>query len=225
MNWKVRHAGSPKVIDGMTLQQVITGLIEGKWETTDEVMGPGETKWTPIENHPQLAAIAEEVEPRPEPHHDEESHLDMNALIDVCLVLLIFFILTISISVLQSRIDAADVSEDAKGQVVVTQEKVDQTMIKMAVKVSGDKQLISVENKTVLTIAMPPPPGEGKSEGRDELSEKIGEIESALKRYVGTTSKTQLLLDVDPKVPHGTCVHILAAAKRAGMKKVSRVVP
>lgn len=203
MTWKVRHEGSPKSVEGLTLQQIVTGLQEGQWEVTDEVTGPGDPKWMAIENHPQLAEIAAEIEPRPTGHHDEETHLDMNALIDVCLVLLIFFILTISISVLQSRIDAADVSQDEKGQIVITEDKVDQTMIKSAARMENGQPVITVEGKPVEEEA----------------------VELALRNYVRGTSKTQLLLDVDPKVPHGTTVQILAAAKRAGIKKVSRVVP
>jgi len=203
MSWKVRHEGSPKFVEGLTLQQIVTGLQEGQWEVTDEVMGPGEGKWTAIENHPQLAEIAIDIEPRPDGRHEEETHLDMTALIDVCLVLLIFFILTISISVLQSRIDAANVSQDEKGQLVETEEKLDQTHIKAAARLENGKPVIIVEGKPV-------------EEERVEL---------ALRNYVRGTSKTLLLLDVDPKVPHGTTVQILAAAKRAGIKKVSRVVP
>lgn len=203
MSWKIRHEGSPKLVEGLTLQQIVNGLLEGQWEVTDEVMAPGESKWTAIENHPQLAEIAADVEPRVEGHHEEETSLDMTALIDVCLVLLIFFILTVSISVLQSRIDAADVSQDEKGQLVVSEDKVDQTMIKSAAHMENGKPVITVEGKPVEEEA----------------------VELALRNYVRGTSKTILLLDVDPKVPHGTTVQILAAAKRAGIKKVARVVP
>ncbi len=54
---------------------------------TDEVIGPGETQWIAIEDHPKLAEIVEEME-APVTVHEEDSGLDLNALIDVCLVLL-----------------------------------------------------------------------------------------------------------------------------------------
>src|SRR5260370_39502810 len=94
MTWQVRHQGSPRSVSGLSLEEIAAGLADGAWEATDEVKGPGEAIWQAIENHPQLAALAEELEPPPHRRRDEGTHLDMNALIDVCLVLLIFFILT-----------------------------------------------------------------------------------------------------------------------------------
>ena len=70
------------------------GLRDGAWEPTDEVMGPGDRAWVAIENHPQFADVVADLEPPPPHGHPDETHLDMNALIDVCLVLLSFFILT-----------------------------------------------------------------------------------------------------------------------------------
>src|SRR3954463_1783889 len=108
--WKIRHEGSPRSLD-MTLDQVRQGLVDGHWEGTDEVMGPGETEWVAIENHPQLEELASEIEPPPPPHYDDETRLDMTALIDVCLVLLVFFILTTTVAALSVRIEAPGVEE------------------------------------------------------------------------------------------------------------------
>ena len=94
MAWQVRHEGSPRVVRNLSLQQIVDGLRDGLWETTDEVQGPGEARFRPIEAHPQLSEIAQDLEAPPRRLHQEPTSLDMNALIDVCLVLLIFFILT-----------------------------------------------------------------------------------------------------------------------------------
>src|SRR5262245_38710805 len=94
MPWQLRHQGSPQAVTGLSLQQIAEGLRDGLWETTDEVMCPSDQVWQAIENHPALAELAEEIEAPPPLHRDEGTHLDFNALIDVCLVLLIFFILT-----------------------------------------------------------------------------------------------------------------------------------
>ncbi|MSQ97480.1 MAG: hypothetical protein EXR98_23405 [Gemmataceae bacterium] len=70
------------------------GLPDGLWETTDEVLGPCDTDWRSIDLHPQLMEIAEELaEPSPV-RHEEASSVDMNALIDVCLVPLIYYMAT-----------------------------------------------------------------------------------------------------------------------------------
>src|SRR5262249_38263520 len=97
MSWKIRHEGSPQART-TTLDQIVQGLRDGVWEPTDEVQGPGEKAGTAIESHPQFAELAEELQ-GPRPQHDEEERVDMNALIDVCLVLLIFFMMTTTYAV------------------------------------------------------------------------------------------------------------------------------
>ncbi len=201
--WKVRHQGSPSALGDLTLAQVAEGLVDGRWEPTDEVMGPTDDEWVPIEIHPQLEAIAAELEPPPPRHYDDETRLDMNALIDVCLVLLIFFILTTSYAVLQKRLEAPGVSGDKGGPAIVTKDKVDQQMIRATVRMEDGKPVYKVEDRVV---------------DKDNL-------EAELRRFVRATSKTQLLFEHDDDAPQGAVVAVLDAAKGAGMEKVSLVVP
>ncbi|HLI63508.1 MAG TPA: biopolymer transporter ExbD, partial [Terriglobales bacterium] len=178
--WKVRHQGSPSALGDLTLTQVAEGLADGRWEPTDEVMGPDDKDWVPIENHPQLEEIAADLEPPPPRHYDDETRLDMNALIDVCLVLLIFFILTTSYAVLQKRMEAPGVSGDKVGPPVLSKEKVEQQMIYVIVRMEDGKPVIQVENQTVDPEHLGP----------------------ELRRYVKATNKTQMLLEIDDEVPH-----------------------
>lgn len=201
--WKVRHQGSPTALSDLTLAQVAEGLADGRWEPTDEVMGPNDSSWVPIESHPQLADIAAELEPPPPRVYDDETRLDMNALIDVCLVLLIFFILTTSYAVLQKRLEAPGVTADKLGPAVVTTEKVKEQMIRVAVTMEGGKPVIRVEDHTVDADQLP----------------------SELRRYGNATKKTQLLLEHDDDVPQRAVVTVIDAAKIAGLEKVSQVVP
>jgi biopolymer transport protein ExbD len=200
--WKVRHQGSPSALGDLTLPQVAEGLADGRWEPTDEVMGPADKDWVPIESHPQLEAVAAELEPPPPRHYDDETRLDMNALIDVCLVLLIFFILTTTYAVLQKRMEAPGVSKDNPGPAVVTKEQVEQQMIHVIVRMEGDKPAIQVEKQSV----------------------DLDNLASELSRYVRATRKTQLLLELDDEVPHRINIEVMDAAKKAGMEKVRRVV-
>src|SRR5713101_5012228 len=110
MSWKIRHEGSPRALEGLTLTQVVEGLQDGLWEVTDEVMGPQDEQWVAIESHPQLAEVALDLEPPPR-HQEDETRLDMNPLIDVALVLLIFFILTTSYAALQKVLDMPGMSD------------------------------------------------------------------------------------------------------------------
>jgi biopolymer transport protein ExbD len=203
MNWKVRHEGSPVALSDMTLAQVAQGLADGRWEPTDEVMGPDDAAWVPIESHPQLAEIAAELEPPPPRHYDDETRLDMNALIDVCLVLLIFFILTTSYAVIQKQLEAPGVTDKEAGPAVITKEQVTQQMIVVSVKMENDKPVIRVEDKVV----------------------EPDRLESELRGFVGSTRKTQLLLDIADDVPQRSVVEVLDAAKGAGMEKIRQLMP
>lgn len=201
--WKVRHQGSPTERGDLSLAQVAEGLMDGRWEPTDEVMGPDDTDWVSIEGHPQFEEIAAELEPPPPRHYDDETRLDMNALIDVCLVLLIFFILTTSYAVMQKRMEAAGVSNDKAGPPVITKEKVEQQMIRVSVRMEDGKPVYKVEDEVV----------------------NPDNLQSELRRYVKATSKTQLLFEHDYDVPHSAVVAVQDAAKVAGMEKISLVLP
>jgi biopolymer transport protein ExbD len=201
--WKVRHQGSPSALRELSLAQVAEGLADGRWEPTDEVMGPDDKDWVPIEIHPQLEAIAAELEPPPPRHYDDETRLDMNALIDVCLVLLIFFILTTSYAVMQKRMEAAGVSGDKAGPPVITPEKVEQQMIRVSVRMEDGKPVYKVEDQVV----------------------DPDNLQAELRKYVKQTSKTQLLFEHDYDVPHGAVIAVQDAAKLAGMEKISLVLP
>jgi biopolymer transport protein ExbD len=201
--WKVRHQGSPAALGDLTLAQVAEGLADGRWEPTDEVMGPNDPAWVSIEDHPQLAEIAADLEPPPPRVYDDETRLDMNALIDVCLVLLIFFILTTSYAVLQKRLEAPGVTANRLGPAVVTKEKVEQQMISVSVKMEDGRPVTRVEDRVV----------------------NLEQLESELRNFSNATHKTQLWLELDDDVPHRAEVAVIDAAKGAGLEKVNFVVP
>ncbi len=204
MTWKVRHEGSPSAVEGLTLQQVAQGLLDGQWEPTDEVMGPEDERWVAIENHPQLSELAAELEPPPAKVYDDETRLDMTALIDVCLVLLVFFILTTSYAALQRLIEAPAMAADKLQKLkTVTPQQVKELMVKVEVRMEGDAPVIKVEGEPV---------------SKDQL-------QTVLSRFVSDKRKTELLIDNTPRVPHGTIVGIQDAAAGAGFTKVHILVP
>src|SRR5262245_34255329 len=92
--WSVRHAGSSESVDGLTSEDVLDGGKEEIWDPTDEIMGPDDPDWGPLDQHPVFAQAMADYEPSPPKHPVDETRLDMNPLIDVALVLLIFFMLT-----------------------------------------------------------------------------------------------------------------------------------
>jgi biopolymer transport protein ExbD len=198
MSWKIRHEGSPKAVENLTLDQIIEGLQDGLWEVTDEVMGPTDTEWVAIENHPKLEEIAIDVEP-PQPKRDvDESRLDMTPLIDVCLVLLIFMVLTISYGAIQKQLDAAQVAaEGPKGQLRQVKDSVaKQTMIIVKATMENDKPVIRVEDKVVPEEAL------------------AGELRLL------TSRKPELLIEWGPGVRRKTIVVIQDAAAAAQIQKI-----
>jgi biopolymer transport protein ExbD len=202
MTWKVRHEGSPKAVEVPTAQQVAQGLAEGMWEPSDEVMGPEDPAWVPLEAHPTFAEVAAEVEPPPPRHYDDETHLDMNALIDVCLVLLIFFIMTTTYAAMQTRIDAADINQNPEGIPVVAPKEVSEQMIHVQVKLEDGQPVFFVEKKKV---------------PKDNLRAELGRAKSG-------TARNILLLEVEPKVPHSESVYVQDCAF-GSFNKVLRLLP
>jgi biopolymer transport protein ExbD len=204
MTWRIRHQGSPKSIEGLTLAEIVEGLQDGLWEPTDEVMGPDDVTWTSIENHPQLADVAADIDPMPPAYHEDETRLDMTPLIDVTLVLLIFFILTTSYAALQKMLDAPTGSSDKpQGPPVWSLDDVKKFTIMVQVRNEGGDAVIKVEGQEVRP---------------DELLDTLGQ-------YVRETRKTELFLDYSADVPYGVIVSILDAAKGARITRVHNLAP
>ena len=201
MTWKVRQEGSPQVRDDLTTGQILAGLEEGEWSPTDEVRGPGDRDWAHFEDHPAFAdAVA--LEPFPS-HVDDETHVDMTPLIDVVMVLLVFFILLFTYSVLEKRLEAPNASSAHAGPAIITRQEVKEQMIQVTLRRDDGRTLYRVEDKEV---------------PKDQL-------EAALRSYVRKDNRTTLLLDADPDVPHGDTVYVEDKARGAGMERVLLLAP
>lgn len=209
MSWQLRHSGSPKALKGLSLAQVVEGLRDGKWDVTDEILAPGEERWQAIENHPQTAEIAEEIEAPPPRRHDEPTSLDMNALIDVCLVLLIFFILTTSyITMVQKVVPLPGVKADeSKAVKVVRPEDVKKYMVRVqAYQDSAGKPVVKIENVTADV-------GAGGLIDPDKVREALGP------HVRGDERKTQMLLDAR-ELSWDNVIRLQDGARAAGIQQV-----
>lgn len=203
MSYKIRHEGSPRSIEDLTPAEVVEGLQEGLWEPTDEIMGPQDSTWVPIESHPQFAEVALELEPPPPKVHEDETTLDMNPLIDVTMVLLIFFMLTTSYAALQKILDMPGSSpRDKAGPAVISQQKAAETLIKV--------EALQVQGKPVIRI-------EGREVPRHQLLPELS-------RFVKETRKSEILLDAAGDVDWETVIAIQDAAKGARIDKVRFLV-
>jgi biopolymer transport protein ExbD len=213
MAWQLRHEGSPRVIKNLSLPQIADGLRDATWEATDEVLGPGEERWQAIENHPQLAELAEELEAPPPPRHPDATHLDMNALIDVCLVLLIFFILTTSYANMVQKVVPVPVSraEGTKAR-MVRAEDVKARMIRLHASLDKTgKPVIRVENQTVNVL------------GADDKID-LDKLQDAFKPYTrGEDRKTEVIMEARD-VTWETVIQIQDAARAAGVQTIHHLM-
>ncbi|MFQ3593123.1 MAG: biopolymer transporter ExbD [Gemmataceae bacterium] len=201
MKWKVRHQGSPEAVE-RSLETLTDELADGVWETTDEIQEPDSSQWVAFENHPAFEEMCEELEAPPKPAAEGEAHLDFNALIDVTMVLLIFFILTTTVAALQKRIEAPTADKGKKGITVLTKEKAEATTILLKVSVENGEPVVMLQGRKI------------------SLDGLAGQIRAEV-----TPQKTTLLLDHDDFVSQDVVVQIISAAKAAGLDRVQLVVP
>jgi biopolymer transport protein ExbD len=127
----------------------------------------------------------------------------MTPLIDVCLVLLVFFIMTATVAALQTRLDAPTVSNEKTKVAVVTEKEVAEQMIVVKATMEDGEPVIRVEGDVVDLNKL--------------LRELIG--------YRKSSGKTTLLLEHDDEVPQDTVVQILDRAKEADIHRVRLLVP
>jgi biopolymer transport protein ExbD len=209
MPWRFRREGATQERPDLTLEQIAAGLRDGKIEATDEVLGPGDTEWQAIENHPALAELAEELEAPLPRVHEEPTSLDMNPLIDVCLVLLVFFILTTSYAAAVLKvIPLQSAGEGAKGPRVIKAEEAKKRMVEVeALTGPSGRLVVRIEGQSRDVVD-----AEGKLDGK--------KLQTVIKEYTkGAHRKTEMLLKYRG-VDWGTIVTLQDNAKAAGILNV-----
>lgn len=192
--WQVRKEGSTEVYALPTSAEVVVAMRDGNFVPADEVKGPGDTAFQPLETHPVFAEAAQDVEPPPGEETDD-THLDMNPLIDVCLVLLIFFILTITYASLERAIEVPEDTPDEKGAKQIELKDIKDRVFMVVVKMDGEKPVVRIGT-----------PGALKEVPRNGVFKEIETI-------VNTTGRKEMILDIDKDVPWGVETEVLDAAK------------
>jgi biopolymer transport protein ExbD len=202
MSFSVRHEGSPKWVTDQSAADVAAGLRDGRWEPTDEVWGVGEDGWVALAEHPRFAEAAAEFTPPPRKHHPDETRLDMNPLIDVALVLLIFFILTTTYETIRKVLDLPGATAQTPGRIrEVRPEDAKKLMIMVTVRQEAGQPVIKVEDRKVA----------------------VDDLKSTLARAVAESKKSTVLLDADPNVDYGVVMAVMDAARGAGVARTLMV--
>lgn len=201
MAWHIRHEGSPQATQVETAQAVIDGIRDGYWTPEDEVRQDGEQAWMHIETHPQFAEAVSEWEPEKPLPPEEETRLDMNPLIDVALVLLIFFILTTAYDELRKKLPPpAGVPEESNRG--VSEGELKQAAFSVKVIKDGDRAIFKLEGVEVAPA----------------------DLQKAMEDEMKKSGRTKLAIEVDPKVTYDAFVKVNDAATGANITEVIRVV-
>src|SRR5262249_1446231 len=150
----------------------------------DEVKGPTDTEWQSLEQHPVFAEVAANIEPPPQETADE-THLDMNPLIDVCLVLLIFFILTITYASLERALNIPEDAPEDKGTSHVEIDQIQDKVFIVTVKMDGEKPVIKI----------------GVKGNMKEVP--LARIHIEMRDLINETGRKEMVLDIDNFVPWG----------------------
>lgn len=200
ITWKVRHQGSPESLDSLTDEQIVEGVQEGNWEPTDEVRGPGESDWQPLETHPHFAEAMADLDPPFAPPHPDETRLDMNPLIDVALVLLIFFILTTTYEELRKMFPAPPASNEEVKQ-KIGDAALREVTIRVTAKQEKGSTVIRVENEVVPET----------------------ELQKKLIAWKEKTGQSKLAVEIDKNVPWRAFMAIQDAAAGAKIQETIRI--
>jgi biopolymer transport protein ExbD len=202
MAWSIRHQGSLRAVRGLSLAQVVEGLKDETWDSTDEVLGPADRRWTAIENHPHLEQIAFDIDQArsqvvTEDDADEQ-RIDMNSLIDVCLVLLVFFILATTLVVMEKVLDIPRNRADIP---TISPKAIDQSCIYLKAYKQDGKTIIEINQRHV----------------------PVEDLQLHLERARRETQRADLVLDATG-VEWETVVSIIDAAGGAGVRRVQFLV-
>jgi len=190
-NWQVRQEGTTTPTVVPSANDVLGGVRDGVWLGSDEVLGPGEARWVAIDNHPAFEEVAAELE-APVKVEEDETTLDMNPLIDVCLVLLIFFILTITYETLKRAIDLPQSENEKQGPTQkINPQDVKDRIFRVKLAMDGDNPVVTVEKKVI----------------------PIEQVSNEMRDVITRTGRREMLFDVDGNVPWGMQTAVLDAAK------------
>src|SRR5262249_46332742 len=140
----------------------------------------------------------EDVEP-PRPAHPDETHLDMNPLIDVCLVLLIFFILTITYASLERSISIPEDPTEGKGPTDHVEIKdIRDRVFLVSAKMDGETAVVRIEKDVV----------------------PLDQLAAEMKKVIDATGRREIVLDIEKDVPWGVETAILDAAQGNGVHNI-----
>jgi biopolymer transport protein ExbD len=197
----LQRVDSPYLAEPTTTAAILDGLETGLIDVEDRV-AIGDEKPLALQDHPRFAAAIAQWQDAQRKPPEDETKLDMNPLIDVALVLLIFFILTTTYSELRKEITPPVSSkEKAEAKTTVTKKELMEFTIRVAARKDGERYRLFVENE--LTT-------------REDLQKKLED-------WVKKTGKSRVAIEIEPGVAFDALVQIQDAASGAGIQELVRI--
>ncbi|MEY4947329.1 MAG: hypothetical protein RIR22_2030 [Planctomycetota bacterium] len=191
--WDLRNYDSDSksiLLESIEIQNlIVSGLIS----INDEIRKEGETTWKTFLDYPEFDdtfSVKSSIK------HDEDENIDMNALIDVCLVLLVFFILLTSYTKLVQHLEAAKTNPDSKIPSITTTQADQKT--KVVIKTEAGKTLFYINEQVV------------ESEN----------LTTALKASARKLKSKDLILFYSDDVPYQAVISIQDAARAADFQQI-----
>ena len=191
--WDLRNHDSDSksiLLESIEIQDlIVSGLIS----INDEIRKEGETTWKTFLDYPEFDdtfSVKSSIK------HDEDENIDMNALIDVCLVLLVFFILLTSYAKLVQHLEAAKTNPDSKIPSITTTQADQKT--KVVIKTEAGKTLFYINEQVV------------ESEN----------LTTALKASARKLKSKDLILFYSDDVPSQAVISIQDAARAADFQQI-----
>jgi len=191
--WDLRNHDSDSksiLLESIEIQDlIVSGLIS----INDEIRKEGETTWKTFLDYPEFDdtfSVKSSIK------HDEDENIDMNALIDVCLVLLVFFILLTSYAKLVQHLEAAKTNPDSKIPSITTTQADQKT--KVVIKTEAGKTLFYINEQVV------------ESEN----------LSTALKASARKLKSKDLILFYSDDVPYQAVISIQDAARAADFQQI-----
>jgi biopolymer transport protein ExbD len=191
--WNLKHHvtdSKSNLLESIEIKDLIaSGLIS----IEDEIRKEGEYAWKTLLDYPEFQEV---FSSKSTTKHEDDDNIDMNALIDVCLVLLVFFILLTSYAKLVQHLESAKTNPDSKIPSISTSQADQKT--KVVIKTEAGKTFFYINEQVVES---------------DNLT-------SALKASARKLKNKDLILYYSDDVPYQAVISIQDAARASDFQQI-----
>ena len=191
--WDLKSHGTdskPNLLESIEIQDLI---VNGLISIHDEIRKHGEVVWKTLQDYPEFDVT---FASKSTIKQEDDDNIDMNALIDVCLVLLVFFILLTSYAKLVQHLEAAKTNQDSKIPAISTSQADQKT--KAVIKKEGEKTIFYINEQPV----------------------ENENLTSALKASARKLKSKDLILYYSDDVPYQAVISIQDAARAADFQQI-----